>query len=192
MALDKFVDYLQLWQEKMFLGEEFLTWLWLCSEVDNNFETQKGDNYEVWFENSLRLESGQGPTKKSVTCQNSNKDGSSEWAEAFTAVKMNKKVINARIRIRFEEREWALTLPSDTLCPKSVKLLGGADFKDENEATATQAGALIDRMVFFVELTQILEALLDMFLKIRLSDQWTKEELPRLKGWITRWTANED
>ncbi|MDR2301256.1 MAG: hypothetical protein LBF38_04370 [Deltaproteobacteria bacterium] len=192
MALDKFVDYVQLWQEKIFLGEEFLTWLWLCSEVDNNFVTQKGDNYEVWFENSLRLESGQGPTKRSVTCQNSNKDGSFEWAEAFTAVKMNKKVINARLRVRFEEREWSLTLPSDTLSPKSIKLLAGVDFKDENDAMATQAGTLIDRVVYFMELTQIIETLLGMFLKIRLSPDWAKEELPRLKGWISRWTGNED
>ncbi|MDR2368451.1 MAG: hypothetical protein LBF58_10170 [Deltaproteobacteria bacterium] len=188
MAQEKHVDFFELWQEKIFLGEEFLTWLWLSSEVDNKFTTEDGTEFEVWFENSLKLESGQGPSKKSVTCQNSDKENGAEWAEAFTAVMRNKKVINARLRVRNEEREWSLTLPSDTLNPKSVKLLAGADFREEDDGQVSQVGALLDRVAYFVELSTIVESLLGIFLQLRLSPEWQSEELPRLKGWVARWT----
>jgi recombination associated protein RdgC len=187
MAQERHVDFLELWQEKMFLGQEFLTWLWLSSEVDNKFAVPGGTEIEVWFENSIRLEIGQGQSRKSVTCQSSGQEDGSGWAEAFTAVWRNKKVSNARLRIRSDEREWALTLPSDTLSPKSVKLLAGADFKQAESGKAALAGALLDRTTFLVELANLLENLLGLFLGLRLSQAWETEELPRLKGWVARW-----
>jgi recombination associated protein RdgC len=188
MTQENYVDFFELWQEKIFLGEEFLTWLWLSSEVDNNFEAEDGTTFEVWFEKSLKLESGKGPTKKSITCQNAGNDSGSEWAEAFTAIMKNKTVINASIRVRSEEREWALTLPSDTLNPKSIKLMSGADIKDDDDNKITKSGTLLDRVAYFVELNKIIESLLTIFLKIRLSPEWITDELPRLRGWVTRWS----
>jgi hypothetical protein len=180
------MDFLELWKEKIFLGQEFLTWLWLCSEIDNKFSTDEHPMIEVWFENSLKLESGHGPSKKSVTCQNSDSENGTEWAEAFTAVMKNKKVINARLRIRNEEFEWALTLPSDTLSPKSIKLISGGDIKQEEDTKLSLTGSLLDRITFFLELSNIIEDLLGLFLEIRLSPEWESEEIPRLRGWIAR------
>jgi recombination associated protein RdgC len=191
MPTEKHIDFFELWQEKMFLGEEFLTWLWLCSEVDNKFATDDHNEVEVWFENSLKLESGQGPSKKSVTCQNSDKENGSDWSEAFTAIMRDKRVINARLRIRNEEREWALTLPSDTLNPKSIKIVSGGDFKSDDGGQVGQAGALLDRVTFFLDLSSIIESLLGNFLELRLSPEWESEELPRLRGWVTRWAREE-
>ena len=190
-AREKTIDFFELWQEKMFLGEEFLTWLWLCSEIDNGFAADGGPQVEIWFENSLKLQSGQGPSKKSVTCQNAGKENGSEWPEAFTAVMRNKKVINGRLRIKSEEREWSLGLPADTLCHKSAKLVAGAEFKDDDDGKLTKVGALLDRVVYFTELTNTIETLLGMFLKLRLSPEWASEELPRLRAWVARWTREE-
>jgi recombination associated protein RdgC len=191
MAQEKPIDFYELWQEKIFLGEEFLTWLWLRSEMGDPFATDDGTALGIRFENSLRLGIGQGPGKKSVTCQDSARDITPEWPEAFTAVARNKKVKSGRLRIKSGEREWSLTLPHDTLGPKSVKLMAGADFRDEDDGQTTQAGALLDRMVFFIELSGIIESLLGAFLRLRLSPEWESEELPRLRAWVSGWARDD-
>jgi hypothetical protein len=191
MDAEKHIDFLELWKEKIFLGQEFLTWLWLNSEVDSSFPLDEANVIDIWFENTLRLESGQGPSKKTVTCQNTDKENGSQWAEAFTAIKKNKQVINAKLRVRSEEREWSLVLPSDTLSPKSIKIISGGDFKQKDEGQLSLIGSLLDRVTFYIELSNILESLLGRFLELRLSPKWNDEELPRLRGWINRW-AEED
>ncbi|MDR0356623.1 MAG: hypothetical protein LBJ64_12950 [Deltaproteobacteria bacterium] len=181
------IDIFELWQEKIWLGQEFLTWLWLCSEIDNNF-TLKGDlAVSVWFENTLKLEKGEGPAKQQLTCQNSNQVIGHEWIEAFTGVARNKQVSAGKLHLRTEDKEWSLTLPADTLTPKSVKLLAGADFTNSGEDKADQIGSLLDKTAVLIELNSVIEALLRSFLELRLSKEWELVELPRLRTWVQRW-----
>jgi recombination associated protein RdgC len=187
MADEPYIDFFELWQDKMFLGQEFLTWLWLCSEIDNKFAYDDQNRVEVWFENSLRLERGQGPSKKTVTCQSSDKENGAEWAEAFTAITKDKKVMTGRLRIRVEEREWVMSLPADTLSPKSLKMVSGADFDKKEDGQLSQVGALLDRVSYFIDLCGVIEYLLGRFFALRLSPEWESEELPRLRSWVARW-----
>ena len=182
-------DFLDLWQETIFIGQEFLTWLWLASEVDNTFELKGGLSVEVWFENSLRLESGQGDSRRQLTCQTAKETASHEWAEAFMAVMLAKKVNSGRLRIKTDEREWSMTLPADTLAPKSIKLPAVPEPPpgESGQGILAQAGQFLDRVSLLSELAGIVEALLAHFLEIRLSPKWKEEELPRLRGWLLRW-----
>ena len=179
-------DFLDLWQDTLFIGQEFLTWLWLASEVDNRFELKDGLSVEVWFENSLRLESGHGDTRRQLTCQTAKETSSHEWAEAFMAVMLAKKVNSGRVRIKTEEREWSMTIPADTLSPKSIKMPPAPDPADASDPSTALAGQFLDRVALLSELTGIVEALLAHFLELRLSPRWTGEELPRLRGWLVK------
>jgi hypothetical protein len=182
-------DFLDLWQETIFIGQEFLTWLWLASEVDNRFELADGMSVEVWFENSLRLESGHGDSKRQLTCQTAKETARHEWAEAFMAVMLAKKVNSGRIRVRTDDREWSMTLPADTLSPKSIKMppMPEPPPGEAGSPAAVLAGQFLDRVALLAELTGIVEALLSHFLDLRLSPKWTEEELPRLRGWLQKW-----
>jgi recombination associated protein RdgC len=180
-------DFLELWQEKLFLGQEFLTWLWLSSEVDNRFSLNKGQfEVEVWFEKTLKLESGQGDSLHSVTCQLSNEPTTLEWAEAFISVINHNKVNSGRLKIKTPEREWSMTLSGHTLAPKSVKLTAGANFSSEG-GDLSLTGQLLDRVASFAELNTVLEALFTLFIELRLSKAWEEDELPRLRSWVLKW-----
>ncbi|MDR3205174.1 MAG: hypothetical protein LBV23_10640 [Deltaproteobacteria bacterium] len=184
------IDFLQLWEDKRFLGAEFLTWLWLSSEVSREFDLSGGQG-QVWvtFESSIKLESGQGAAKRSVSCQTP-AEGSGEggeWAEALTAITRYKKVIGGKLRIQFEDREWLLSLPADTLSPKQVKITAAPGSGEKENDDLAQIGLFLDRTSLIMELNSIIEDLLKTFLDLRLSSKWESEELPRLRGWIRRW-----
>ncbi|MDR1656762.1 MAG: hypothetical protein LBT47_04265 [Deltaproteobacteria bacterium] len=180
-------DFLELWQDKIFLGHEFLTWLWLTSEVDSSFSLKNGMEAEIFFENTLRLESGQGDSKHSVTCQLSKEPTTTEWAEAFVSVMNHKKVISGRVKIKTPEREWTLNLSGDNLSPKSVKITAGASFTSDEGGELGLVGQFLDRVACLAELNAVLEGLLARFMEIRLSKSWESDELPRLRRWVIKW-----
>lgn len=182
--------FLDLWQEKYFLGQEFLTWLWIESEINGNLLNIKAIDgapiardafptaVELWFENRLTLESGEGGEKKSVTCQTPG----AEWAEAHSALRHGKKLTRGRLKIRSEEKEWALTLIADTLTPQAVKF--PKTFTEGEEEDDSDIGRFMERVALLNELTAIVNSLYSQFLALRLSPAWDKESLPRLNKWL--------
>lgn len=189
-------DFLDFWGEKQFLGQEFLTWLWIVSEISGNLLNLKPlpphiapqkhnfpEAVELWFESRLTLESGEGGDRKVVTCQYPTaQDYNGQWAEAHTALRHGKKLTKARLKVVTEEKEWGLTLVSDTLTPKSVKL--PKTFIDGVGEADCLAERLLERMALMGELTNIVAALFHEFLLIRLSQDWETHELPRLNRWL--------
>ena len=185
-------DFLDLWQEKHFLGQEFLTWLWIVSEINGNYlpltpggslkpnQVAPPSSVELWVENRLTLESGLGQERKVVTCQ----DPEARWAEAHTALRLGKKLSRARLKVVTEEKEWSLSLSADTLTPQAVKF--PATFDTEEEEEGSEAGMLLERIALMEELTGIIGALFHQFLQIRLSYDWEQKELPRLNEWLSQ------
>lgn len=182
--------FLDLWEQKYFLGPDFLTWLWINSEINGNLlnlkpvkaSSQPPETFpeavELWFESRLTLESGGGGEKKSVTCQTPG----TEWAEAHTALRQGKKLTRGRLRIRTEEKEWGLSLSADTLTPQGVKF--PKTFSPGEEAEDGEVGRFMERVALLNELTGILESLFRQFLELRLSADWESAELPRLNRWL--------
>ncbi len=182
--------FLDLWEEKYFLGPEFLTWLWINSEINGNLlnikpmavNGQAPESFpsavELWFESRLTLESGEGLEKKSVTCQTPG----AEWAEAHTALRQGKKLTRGRLKIRTEEKEWGLTIAADTLTPQAVKF--PKTFTEGEEEEDSEVGRFMERVALLNELTAIIESLYRQFLELRLSQDWTMTELPRLNHWL--------
>ncbi len=174
--------FLDLWQEKLFLGQEFLTWLWMNSEICGNYLSlgERGA-VELWFESRLSLESGEGADKKSVTCQNPG----AEWSEAYTALRRSKKLARGRLKIRVEEKEWSLTLSADSLAPQGVSFpktfTHGEDEEDES-----LIGRFMERVALLNELNAIIEALFGQFLQLRLSSAWSEKVLPELNKWLAQ------
>ncbi len=178
--------FLDLWREKLFLGQEFLTWLWITSEINGNLLNLKPapggavpPAIELWFESRLTLEAGEGADKKSVTCQTPG----AEWAEAHTALRRGKKLTRGRMKIRTEEKEWGLGLSADTLTPQGVKF-PKTFAAGEEEEDDTEIGRFLERVALFNELSAIVEALYRQFLEVRLSPAWEQSERPRLNRWL--------
>jgi hypothetical protein len=181
------VDFLDLWLEKMFLGQEFLTWLWLASEIDCLFPGPGDSDVEVRFEKRLVLETGQGQNRSQVVCQNPDRD----WTEAFVALGVDKKVVQAHLNIRTELFECALNLPADTLAPQSVKMKATAAFTEDDEPKS-QIAKFLSQVSLMSSLRTILDFLFHSFLKIRLSNDWSAKELPRLREFLKPWIISRE
>ena len=168
--------FLDLWREKVFLGREFLTWLWITSEIHGNLLNLKPQGaVELWFENRLTLESGEGAGRKTVICR----DPEAKWAEALTAIREGKQITRGRLRLRTEDKEWSLTLNADTLTPQAVTFPKGLV-----EAEDQAADLFLERTALLGELVGLIETLCRQFLERRLSEDWSAEELPRLNKWL--------
>ncbi|KXS56304.1 MAG: hypothetical protein AMR96_03555 [Candidatus Adiutrix intracellularis] len=176
------VVFLDLWRDKFFLGREFLTWLWISSELDGNLLKIKPQGYiEVWFESRLTLDSGEGADRKVISCQ----DPNAKWAEAHTGLRQGKKVSRGRLKIRNEDnKEWGLTLSADTLTPQAIKF--PKTFSEGEEGVETEVGRFLERVALLNELLALLEALFKNFLNLRLGEDWPKVELPRLNQWLMK------
>jgi len=168
--------FLDLWREKVFLGREFLTWLWITSEINGNLlNLEPQGEVELWFENRLTLESGEGAGLAAVICR----DPEAKWAEAFAAIREGKQITRGRLRILTEDKEWGLTLNADTLTPQAVRFP-----KSLVEAEDQAADLFLERTALLRELVALIETLCRRFLELRLTDAWAVEELPRLNKWL--------
>jgi recombination associated protein RdgC len=175
----KNVDFLDLWQEKMFLGQEFLTWLWLTSEMDDRFTGPNGSRFELRFEKRLVLEAGAGQSRAQVACQDPDRD----WTEAFVALGSRKKLVKANAFLQTESFALAFCLPADTLSPQLVKQIRVVETTGD-EGPLSQVGRFLNQASLIASLKAILDFLYRDFLKIRLSDDWLAKELPKLRDFV--------
>jgi hypothetical protein len=185
-------NFLDLWESKFFLGQEFLTWLRVASEVAD-YITLKGETeVRVLFKGTIKLEEGKDQTKQSLTYQPpSSPSADHKWTETFVGIMQNKLVMAAKLYIATDEHAWHLTLPADTLAPKSVKIVTQVD-SDEEDGKLSQIGTLLDRVSLIAELNDIIEKLLALFIERRLSSQWGTEELPRIRKIVKSWIQKEN
>ena len=173
------MDLIDLIQDKKFLGQEFLTWIWYQSEVNSGLIDIEGfGTVEVWFEDRISLESGSGNFRQVVTCQGRDL----ELTEARTALREGKKVNQVRLRIGADGQEWKLTVKAEGLELGGIR--APKTFDPGEEEAESMAGRLLDRVAVLHELTMMLDALYQKFLLIRLGQSWESRELPRLRKWL--------
>lgn len=171
-------SFLDLWQSKLFLGQEFLTWLWFRAEFSAApIDIPGCGQVELWFENRLDLEANsQSYERRTVTCQTP----AADWSEAYCALKAGKKLIKGRLRIRTDLFEWGLTLTADTLSPQAVKFPKTFTDKSDDET----AGEFLDRVARVIELNTIIEGLFNHFLTLRLAQPVWADELNKMRRWV--------
>lgn len=173
------MDMVDLIQEKKFLGQEFLTWLWFQSDVNSGLiDLKKPGAVEIWFEERIMLESGSGNALQTVTCQGKDLD----LAEARTALREGKRVSQAKIRLTADGSDWRFSIKAEGLDLSGVRAPKTLDM-DEEEPDSL-AGRLLDRLAVMRELTRYVDALFAKFLEIRLSEDWKEQEIPRIRKWL--------
>ncbi len=170
------MDILKAFEEKAFWGHEFLTWLWYCSEeTGGDFELPQHGPVALWIEDRLVLGSLDSESKENIL-----KEGDvSRSAEAAAALSVGKKVLEARFGLIREDREWSFVVKGDTLDLTSVRM--PRVLADEDDDWHTTAFV---RLGLARECLDVLEALFGEFVKLRLSDAWSRVTLPAMVRWV--------
>jgi recombination associated protein RdgC len=162
-----------------FLGREFLTWLWFKSEERNGRIAVPGkDDVEIHFLRRVVLESGAGEYSETVVCQGLHAD----LREGKAALREGKRVREARIELKRESHDWEFTFKADPFQFQSMRLPASAG---EDEEASDREGRILERIYMIEGAMKTMDELFDFFLKRRLSPQWSSEEIPRLKKWLS-------
>lgn len=180
------MDLVDLIAEKRFLGQEFLTWLWYKSEERGGTIAlpDKGD-ITVSFEKHMLLEFGEGEASEKLICTGLQ----AELQEARTGLTMGKKLEQARIVLGYRDYEYSITLSGGLMEFRNVRL-------PKTEATETSSldnpeeaeGMILERVYLIEELIRLVTDLFQMFLALRVDDQWP-EELQKIRGWVEKSAA---
>jgi len=173
------MDLVDLIQEKRFLGQEFLAWLWFKSEErGGNVELPGTGDILVVFEKHMLLEYGEGVASEKLICRGLQ----TELKEARAGLALGKKPEQARVRLARGDYEFSVTLTAATMEFRSVRLpkTAGADDGDDPDSLE---GQILERIGLFEELTALVNELFRMFINIRGSSRWP-EELVKIRSWV--------
>ena len=168
------MDLIEKMRRTDFLGPEFLTWLWFRTETQTGPFDLGGENgvFSLWFEDKLVV----GSTAVDAQ-ENLFKGGHPATSlEARTALRLGKLASEAKLRLVRETHEWAFTFRAKDLSIGSVRIPA---------VLASEADdRLYERMYLLEQLDGMLKGLYGQFLRLRMSAEWTTQELPRLQKWV--------
>lgn len=177
------MDLVDLIEEKRFIGQEFLTWLWWKSEErGGSIELANEGDITVAFEKHMLLESGQGESSEKLICTGLQ----TELQEARTGLQMGKKLEQARIVLGYNSYEFSFTLAGALMEYRNVRLPKTEGTENENTDNPEEVeGMILERIFLFEELVRIVNTLFKMFLDVRLAVGW-RDELLKIRNWIAR------
>jgi len=176
------MDLVDLIEEKRFLGQEFLTWLWFKSEErGGSINLPDSGDIQVIFEQHMLLEYGEGESHEKVICQGQQ----AELKEAKTGLAMGKKLEQARIRLARDNHEWRLSLSGALMQFRSVRVPKTMSPGEEEGDEAAREGLILDRIGLLEMATRTVDELFRLYLSIRLNPEWTAER-DRISHWIAK------
>jgi recombination associated protein RdgC len=174
------MDLVDLIQEKKFLGQEFLAWLWFKSEErGGSVEVPGRGDVLVIFEKHMLLEYGEGDASEKVICRGLQ----TELKEARAGLGLAKKPEQARIRLAYGDYEFGVTLTAAIFEFRNVRLPKTVDSADEGKNAESMEGRILERIGLFEQLTHLVGDLFRMYINIRASRLWN-EELVKIRAWI--------
>lgn len=157
-----------------FLGREFLVWIWWKSELfDGEMAVGGAGTCEVWLDDQLILEA----KGADIVEQSRMKGGSpSATPEAKEALRQGKVPTKTRISISQQEREFSFVLEGEPFALSGVKT--PTLLQEEREEK------FYERMYLLEELEEMIHALYNEFLVLRLTPAWEREIAPAISAWV--------
>ena len=177
------MDLVDLIEEKRFLGQEFLTWLWFKSDERGGgvFLPESGEDIQLIFEKHMLLEFGEGDSREKVICQGLQ----TELKEARTGLAMGKKLEQGRFILIRGEYEWNLSFKATLFEFRNVKVPKTMAGSEESNDPEAMEGMLLDKIGLHETVVRTIDELFRMFLTVRTGEEWGAE-LTRIREWVHR------
>lgn len=171
---------MELLNQKVFLGQEFLTWLWYLGENEGGADLGELNWVEVSLGERLVLGPAMGAEGSRVTVSGAE----SSLAEAREALRQGKLVESLRLNLEIHGEEYGLSLDAAELAVKSLKLPSAARMGEDPEGLE---GLALERVAMMESALKAVDGLFKLFLTARLDNV----EGPQLREALTAWAAEE-
>nr|HID58744.1 hypothetical protein [Desulfobacterales bacterium] len=160
-----------------FLGAEFLTWVWYVIERDRG-QIKVPENMRgiLTVGNRVVIENSRNDTVQQITIRGDNAD----MGEGMLALKKGGLATKLSLEYTLGEQEWRFTLKGDSLDVTGLKTptVAPVETSDEIEGAALEKTALCEVVI------DLVDALFNRFIKLRVSDDWENEVVPKIRKWI--------
>ncbi len=161
----------------IFLGSEFLIWLWFYSDAhEGNVTMGKDTNFELFVGNKIILEQVTEGKKQKVSCTGPD----AAHSEARTALREGKKIKEAEYQINVGENKYSFTLDTRLWAVKGLKTPKVASSLHDDDPE----GRFFEKMYLIEEALKYIDLLYHHFLTIRLGITWERDVIPELKKWV--------
>ncbi len=160
-----------------FLGEEFLTWLWYVIEKDQNL-FKNFDQAFVALEvgNRIVFENRRKESAERITI----KGEGAGLEEGVLALNNGAMVTELNMVYRTAELKWQFTLKGESLNVSSLNIPpSNAPESDED-----LEGYILEKLFLYDKVLDFLKKLYTHFVKLRISNDWKKNEIGNIRKWI--------
>jgi hypothetical protein len=168
------MDHEDLQSAKMFLGQEFLTWLWFASEELGALDLGDEKSVSLILGETLIL----GPALGQEGARVAVRGPETSLAEAREALRRGKLVGSMRLGLEIEGDEFWLTLKAADLGLTSLKLPAAPGESPEDEQ-----GRQLERIYLIDLVYKTIERLFSKFLAARLEDEQGGAMWAQMKSW---------
>ena len=160
-----------------FLGCEYLTWLWFVIETDQDaIGKAGGESVSLQIGNRMVVENRHKDTVESITI----KGDDAGLEEAMLALRKGAVVTELQLAYKTGDQEWRFTIKGEILhmaglvCPRT-----GAVYSQED-----LEGAVLEKVYLYEKAVQFTDNLFKQFITLRVSEDWSKKVVPRMKQWL--------
>ncbi|MBD3398670.1 hypothetical protein GF413_06395 [Candidatus Micrarchaeota archaeon] len=176
------MDFLDILNQKAFLGREFLTWLWFRSIRDGGaIGTRSGKTIEIIFLDRMTLDLSDEESAQTVTI----KGERSELREGIAALKEGKKIEEARISVRVADDAFTTTLKAAWFAYGSFRVPPVLP-SSQNETEEDTEAAFLEKVYLIEQGVAAIDSLYETFIHLRLTDDWEAREVPAIREWIIK------
>lgn len=171
------LDISILFKRYRFLGFEFLTWLWFLTEkTGGSIDLSEQDNVLLVPGDKIVMELVDSAKPERVTILGEEAD----LEEARISLKKRMLVREMKFRLKINDNEWSFGLNGESFSFNSFKTpkTGKVEKKEDLE------GAILEKIFLYEECINVIDTLFKRFIKQRISDEWTKRQIPSLRKWI--------
>jgi len=174
------LDIAVAYNKYKFVGQEFLTWLWYMIDNEMGILTAAEPEMEsiaignkVVFENRNLKD-----TVEVITI----KGDEADLAEGTIALSKGAKVSEMNLVITSNENQWRFGIKGENLSLSSLRVpeTGNIENKEDEED-----GAVLEKMFLCDKAVSIMDGLFKLFVKLRVSDDWSRSTVPSMQKWIS-------